>query len=279
MSTIDPFEQNPSQRANSDAKGLFNDSIDAASQVSRPPGRTPDSGESWSASRDGLLSEPVSAAASRVGTDGWPVDTVTFAAAPVSESYAPVSVETASPTTFEGRTVDVVPAPVVLRADPVRPVRAAPPSSLADPVVVARSERRVTVAPRSGRRYRPRVRKVTRVLRRIDPWSVFKISLIMYSLLYLVIVIAGVLLWRLAFTTGTIENIQGFIREAVGLKKFELNGTKLFRSSWILGIILTIGGTGLHVTLAIMFNLITDLVGGVRLTVLEEEVLLQEPAS
>ena len=125
-------------------------------------------------------------------------------------------------------------------------------------------------------RRRPRVRKVTRIVRRVDAWGVFKISVIFYVILYVILLVAGVLLWNLANTTGTVANVEGFIRDLFGLKTFEFDGEKLFRASWVLGAILVVAGTGLNVTLAILFNLISDLVGGVRVTVLEEEVILRE---
>jgi hypothetical protein len=125
-------------------------------------------------------------------------------------------------------------------------------------------------------RRRPRVRKVTRIVRRVDAWGVFKISLIFYVILYIILLVAGILLWNLANTTGTVANVEGFVRDLFGLKTFEFDGEKLFRASWVLGAILVIAGTGLNVTLAVLFNLISDLVGGVRVTVLEEEVILRE---
>jgi Transmembrane domain of unknown function (DUF3566) len=125
-------------------------------------------------------------------------------------------------------------------------------------------------------RRRPRVRKVTRIVRRVDAWGVFKISVIFYVILYIILLVAGVLLWNLANTTGTVANVEGFIRDLFGLKTFEFDGEKLFRASWVLGAILVVAGTGFNVTMAILFNLISDLVGGVRVTVLEEEVVLRE---
>jgi hypothetical protein len=120
------------------------------------------------------------------------------------------------------------------------------------------------------------VRKVTRIVRRVDAWGVFKISVIFYVILYVILLVAGVLLWNLANTTGTVANVEGFIRDLFGLKTFEFDGEKLFRASWVLGAILVVAGTGFNVTMAILFNLISDLVGGVRVTVLEEEVVLRE---
>jgi hypothetical protein len=135
-------------------------------------------------------------------------------------------------------------------------------------------EQAIEVPVRRSRR--PRVRKVSRVVRRIDPWTVFKIAFVLFVLLYAVLVVAGVILWDLANKTGTVDNIQGAVKELFALQTFVINGKKLFRASWALGAIMAIGGTGMAVTLAVLFNLIADLVGGVRITVLEEEYVARE---
>jgi hypothetical protein len=124
------------------------------------------------------------------------------------------------------------------------------------------------------RRRRPRVRKVTRVVRRIDTWSVLKVSVLFYVVMFIILLVAGVLLWNLAESTGTVRNVEGFIRDLFNLEKFDVSGRELFRASWTLGVFLVIAGTGLNVTMAVLFNLISDLVGGIRVTVLEEEVVL-----
>ena len=132
---------------------------------------------------------------------------------------------------------------------------------------------------RSMLRRRTRVRRVSRVVRRVDAWSVLKVSVIFYALAYAVLLVAGVLLWNLALTTGTVANVEGFVRELFGLRVFKIDGDKLYRASWPIGVFLAVAGTGLNVTVAVMFNLITDLVGGVRVTVLEEEVRVVESGS
>ncbi len=137
----------------------------------------------------------------------------------------------------------------------------------------AARERRVIVP---WRRNRPRIRKVTRVVRRVDPWTVFKVSLVLYAVAYAVLLIAGLLLWSLAISTGTVSNIEGFIKDVFALKTFTFNGTQIFKGSWTLGLLMVVGGTGLHVVGCVLFNLIADLVGGIRVTVLEEEVTLRE---
>ena len=57
---------------------------------------------------------------------------------------------------------------------------------------------------------RPRVRRVTRVVRHVDPWSVFKIAIVFNLVLYGVLLTAGVLLWNVAYATGTVDNLERF---------------------------------------------------------------------
>jgi Transmembrane domain of unknown function (DUF3566) len=182
---------------------------------------------------------------------------------------SPVVVEEVPP-------VEFLPVAVPAVSPVVSPTPAQPKAQPSAPLVSGPRIDGRTAGRRRLFRRRPRIRKVSRVVRHIDGWTVFKISLVLYALLYVVFLIAGVLLWHLAYTTGTVDNIQGFIKELFGLKTFTINGKKLFQASRTLGLIMAIGGTGLHVTLAVLFNLIADLVGGVRVTVLEEEVVLRD---
>jgi hypothetical protein len=119
---------------------------------------------------------------------------------------------------------------------------------------------------------KPRVRRVTRVVRHVDPWSVFKIAIVANLLLYVILLTAGVLLWNVAYATGTVDNVERFF-ESFGWSSFEFSGGEIYHNAWIGGLFVVIGLTGLAVLLATMFNLITDLVGGMRFTVLEEEVV------
>jgi hypothetical protein len=105
---------------------------------------------------------------------------------------------------------------------------------------------------------------------------VFKVALLFNVFLYAVCLMAGVMLWRVAVNTGTIDNVERFF-ESFGWQIFELKGGEIYHNAWIAGLFAVIGLTGLAVLAATMFNLITDLVGGVRLTVLEEEVVAREP--
>ena len=114
------------------------------------------------------------------------------------------------------------------------------------------------------------------MLRHIDTWSVFKVALVFNVVLYAVALTAGVLLWNVAYTTGTIDNVEKFF-EQFGWSRFEFHGGQIFHSAWIAGLFAIVGLTGFAVLLATLFNLITDLVGGIRVSVLEEEVVARMP--
>lgn len=117
-----------------------------------------------------------------------------------------------------------------------------------------------------------RVRRVTRVVRDVDAWSVFKVALVVHAALYVVALVTGLLLWNVASATGTIDNIESFLT-SFGWDSFTFKGGQMFTSGALFGLFMVILGTGLWVLAAVIFNLVTELVGGVRVTVLEEEVV------
>ena len=129
--------------------------------------------------------------------------------------------------------------------------------------------RRQVVLRRVGGR--PRVRRVSRVLRHIDPWSTFKVAALFSLVTYVVLLTAGVMLWRVADSTGTIANVERWFTQ-FGWETFELHGDEIFSAAWVIGLFLVVATTGAAVLVATIFNLISDVVGGIRLSVLEEEV-------
>ena len=120
-------------------------------------------------------------------------------------------------------------------------------------------------------RRRARVRRTRRTIRHIDPWSVFKVSLLLYICLYIAAMIAGVLLWSAAVNSGLIGNVEAFITKIGSYEVWQLNGEEIFRRVSVIGLVLMVTGVAFNVLMAIVFNLISDLVGGVRVTILEED--------
>lgn len=145
---------------------------------------------------------------------------------------------------------------------------AASPDPSPTPAAASTGPTPETSASRTIRFERPAVRRTTRTVRYIDPWSVFRVALVAHLVLYVVLLLAGVLLWNVANATGTVDNVERFM-ESFGWESFEFKGGELFHQAWVLGLFAVVGLTGLVVLAVTTFNLITDLVGGVRLTVLE----------
>ena len=175
-------------------------------------------------------------------------------------------------------------APAARTAPPDQPAQPAPPAARPAPTAPAPAPTRpatgwadhMTAAPQApglrspGRR--PRVRRVTRVVRHIDPWSTFKVGLLFSAVGYVVTLTSGVLLWRVADSTGTLDNVERWFTQ-FGWETFELKGGEVFHNAWIIGLFGAVALTGGLVLLATLFNLVSDIVGGVRVTVLEEEVV------
>lgn len=115
-----------------------------------------------------------------------------------------------------------------------------------------------------------RARKVRRIIRRFDPWSVLKVSFIFFICVYIVSMVALVLLWNLASGGGVIENLESFIEDLGAFETFEFEPGKLLQGAALGGAVLAVLATGLTALGSVLFNLISDLVGGVRLTVIEE---------
>jgi hypothetical protein len=114
-------------------------------------------------------------------------------------------------------------------------------------------------------------RKVRRIVRHVSPWSVFKVSVLFYACMWVVFLIAGVLLWNVAQRTGVITNIEKFYAKSTGEQFHEIDGRGVFRSAAFVGAALAVATTGLTVLMSVLFNLITDLVGGIRVSVIELE--------
>jgi len=189
--------------------------------------------------------------------------------------------------------------------------------------------------PRTPRRPKVRARKVQRIVRHIDPWSVLKVSLLFFFSLFLIICVASALLWSTARSAGAVDDVESFItslgfgncediapddpaastttastvdgtadqlgagetdssttvppeivdeetsnlpdesgkcregQRLVGGFKFE--DERIFQAFALGGVVLVLAGATASVVMVLLFNLISDLLGGVRVTVLEEE--------
>ncbi len=143
------------------------------------------------------------------------------------------------------------------------------PAKRAKPDRAASSRvKRDTSTSRGNVRYE--ARRVRRVIRHIDPWSVFKVAFIFFLCLWVMFVVAALIVWAIAEGSGTVGQIEKFVQDLLNYE-WRLNGDFIFREFGLLGLIMMFACTGMSVVGTVVFNLISDIVGGVWVTVIEEE--------
>lgn len=127
----------------------------------------------------------------------------------------------------------------------------------------------------SERRQRVKLeaRRVRRIIRHVEPWSVLKISIFFYASMWLILNLAGVLLWSFAESSGTLASVEDLIKELFTLDPEQefWQGGIIFRAYSLATAIICITGVAASVLMCVVHNLLSDLVGGIRLTVIEEE--------
>jgi Transmembrane domain of unknown function (DUF3566) len=119
---------------------------------------------------------------------------------------------------------------------------------------------------RRGWRRRPRQTRV--VIRKVGPWSVLKFSLLFYFCVMLVILLALAMIYSVLGAIGALDSITKLLRD-VGFEKFEIHGDWLFARLTLIGLLMVVVWSLLNVFVAFLYNLISDVVGGVEVTLAE----------
>jgi Transmembrane domain of unknown function (DUF3566) len=230
------------------------------------------------------------AAEARVATVAPPRPEIAQTPAAGSVSIAAATAATAAVGAAAARDGAIAAAPVVappgVEQPPIAPPARAPREPRRRPAkALPPGETGVVDGGPKGRRLtwreqrrlgRLRARKVKRVVRHIEPWSVFKISLIFNVCLFITFMVAGTLLWNLAVSAGTIDNIIDFVNDLIG-GEITIEGEDIFRAALYGGAVLVVANSLFMVLLVVLFNLISDLVGGIRISVIEEENVRRAP--
>jgi hypothetical protein len=122
-------------------------------------------------------------------------------------------------------------------------------------------------------------RRIRVAIRRVNPWSVLKFSVLFYFCLMLVFVVGLVILYMMVDALGIVTSIEDLLGgmglgspppgDPQGPLIFEFNGAFLFRTVLLIGIISAVLWSALTVFFAFLYNLIADLVGGIEVTLAE----------
>ncbi|MFJ8010735.1 DUF3566 domain-containing protein [Streptomyces fagopyri] len=132
--------------------------------------------------------------------------------------------------------------------------------------------------PRTGARTTPRTRKARLRVAKTDPWSVMKVSFLLSIALGICTVVAAAVLWMVMDAMGVFSTVGGTISEATGsnesngfdLQSFlSLPNVLLFTS--IIAVIDVVLATALATLGSFIYNLSAGFVGGIELTLAEDE--------
>ncbi len=115
-----------------------------------------------------------------------------------------------------------------------------------------------------------RTRRANQVIRRVDPWSVLRFSLVFYVCIFVIVLTASVLLWMAAVSLGIVHNVEKFIGDILALDNFHFRAWQMLRIASLGGLVLVVVGSAVNLLGALLFNLISDVVGGIRVTVEED---------
>ncbi len=116
------------------------------------------------------------------------------------------------------------------------------------------------------------VRKVERVVTRVDARSMLKFSLFFAFSLWLILSVAGVLLWLVASATGTTGKIENFLAELLAERSFSINGVSLLFGAAVLGLTLLVVAAVFSAVTSTLFNVISGVTGGLRFMILEPDL-------
>ena len=151
----------------------------------------------------------------------------------------------------------------------VRPASGPPSSAMGEAVRTARAT--VTAAAaRSPRRARLQ-------LRRIDPWSVMKFAFAVSLVIFVVLVVATSVLYVILDGMGVFASVNDTIGQFLGsgsdgtAATFKITAKGVIGGAALLGVLNTVVSTALSTLGAFIYNVCSDLVGGVEVTLAERD--------
>jgi Transmembrane domain of unknown function (DUF3566) len=153
--------------------------------------------------------------------------------------------------------------PALEPSQPFGPVTPPAPQPSAPPAVPRR--RPAKQAPR-----RSRV-----IVRRLDPLSILKFSLLFYFCMMLVVMFALMILYWIMGLTGVLDSLGRVLQNfgfgpAVGKGTFHFDSVWIFQRLFGIGAISVLVWSLVNLFGAMLYNLVSDVVGGVSITLTEK---------
>lgn len=124
---------------------------------------------------------------------------------------------------------------------------------------------------RSPRRSTPRARRMNLSLTHVNAWSVAKVTFILSIAGAIIEVLAAALVWLLLDAVGVFDQLNNIV-SSTGLAADSLNLSSVFSLSTVLSVVTILAIVGvvlvtlLATIIALLYNVISALVGGVHIT-------------
>ncbi len=117
------------------------------------------------------------------------------------------------------------------------------------------------------------------MIRQISPLSVLKFSLIFYFCVMLIVYLALAIIYVVLTAAGAIDSLERILGELFasgeistrGAQPYVIHGGVLFTWLFVAGCIATVVWSFINVLVAFIYNLISDVVGGVEITLAQRD--------
>jgi hypothetical protein len=115
-------------------------------------------------------------------------------------------------------------------------------------------------------------RRAEVVLRRVNAWSVLRISLLFYFCVMVILVFALSIVYWVLGIMGVLNSVSDLLTNVLGesgSSNYVINGQWLFFRALVIGAAWVVIWSLVNMLLALLYNLIADVVGGIRITLAE----------
>ncbi|HEU0131278.1 MAG TPA: DUF3566 domain-containing protein [Mycobacteriales bacterium] len=161
---------------------------------------------------------------------------------------------------------------------PPRPAVPTPPPATPTPTPAAATPPATATPAKPLRTGKPRRARL--VVRRVDPWSVLKFSLLFSLCLLVVFVVAVAALYYALDALGVFDSVNQFVRDltqansggtATGGYDVTFSSGRIIGGAAVIGLINVVIITAISTLGAFLYNLCGDIVGGIEVTLAERE--------
>jgi hypothetical protein len=114
------------------------------------------------------------------------------------------------------------------------------------------------------------LRRTRVIVRRLGPWSVFRFSLLYSFSVMLVLYLALAILYTILSAIGVLDAlIKVLVVSTIVTKGFTFDGAWIFSRLFVVGLVLVLLWSFIKVISTLIYNLVSNVVGGVEVTLAE----------